>query len=360
MTRLRNLSFTLFAGSALLLAQTPQTGGWRRAGDPPPAPEPAPVAQNRPGDPGVMDQDPTQPVARADAYGQPQQDGAPSMQQQPMQHQPMQQQPMQPGMQPGIRNERPMAAVPRYGLPASVTIRPGTFVTVRLNQALSSDHNQEGDIFSATLAQPMVVDGVVVAARGQTVMGRVAEAVRVRGHGNSRLALQLTAITLADGTQVSVQSQLVNRTGGSNLGTQVGTVATTTAIGAAVGAAADWGRGAAIGAGAGAAAGVIGALLTPGKPTVVYPEQLLTFRVDTPVTVDLTRASTAFRYVSPDEYDRPMQQMAVQRRPAPAPYYAAPYPYYYGGPGYYPYSSWWGPSFGFGVVIRGGGYRRWR
>ena len=204
----------------------------------------------------------------------------------------------------------------------------------------------------------------MVAQRGQTVMGRVAEAVKVRGHGSSRLGLQLTGITLADGTQTSVQSQLVNRSGGSNVGNQVGTVATTTAMGAAIGAAADWGRGAAIGAGAGAAVGIVGALLTPGKPTVVYPEQLLTFQMNTPVTVDLTRSSAAYRYVSPDEYDRPQPQIQIQRRPAPAPYYGAPYGYaggYYGGyyP-YYPYSSWWGPSFGFGISIRGGGYRRWR
>ena len=47
-----------------------------------------------------------------------------------------------------------------------------------MNQALSSDRNQEGDIFTATLTQPVVVNGVVVAQRGQTVMGRVAEATR--------------------------------------------------------------------------------------------------------------------------------------------------------------------------------------
>jgi hypothetical protein len=283
---------------------------------------------------------------------------------------------MPPDMQtqPGVRTTRPPAAVPHYGLPASVTIKPGTYVTVMVNQELSSDHNQQGDIFNASLFQPVVVDGVVVAQRGQMVMGRVAEAQKVRGHGTSRLALQVVALTLVDGNQIHLQSQMVNRNGPSNVGNQVGTVATTTAMGAAIGAAADWGRGAAIGAGAGAAAGIIGALLTPGRPTIVYPESVLTFRIDAPVNIDLTRTSSAFRFVGPDEYDRPPVQATMQRRPpppAPAPYYAGgPY---YAGPGYYPYypySSWWGPSFGFGVVIRGGygyrygygygGYRRWR
>ena len=72
MTSFRNFSLTLFAGSALLLAQDPQAGGWRRAGDPPPPQAPgAPVAQNPAGDPAVLDQDPSQPVARSDGYGQP-------------------------------------------------------------------------------------------------------------------------------------------------------------------------------------------------------------------------------------------------------------------------------------------------
>ncbi len=330
MTRLRLITINLFAGTSLLLAQDPQNGGWRRWNDLPPAPAP----QTQPAVPDVLDRDPSQPVALADSYGQPQQ--------------PQQQ-----------RNDRPTAAVPRYGLPSEVTIRPGTFVTVRVNQEISSDRNQQGDVFSASLAQPIVVDGVVVAQRGQTVIGRVAEAMKAgRAHGTSRLALQLTGLTLADGTQANVQSELVNRNAQTSVGNDVATVATTTAVGAAIGAVADWGRGAAIGAGAGAAAGVIGVLLTRGHATVVEPETLLTFRVDTPVNVDLARAPQAFRYVGPNEYDRPVQT-TVARRP-PAPRYYTPYPYDYNYyPGYYnsyPYA--YGPSFGIGIGIRGGG-RGW-
>src|ERR1035437_3655643 len=142
MTRLRLITINLFAGTALLLAQDPQTGGWRRFNDPPPAPAP----QAQPAAPAVQDQDPSQPVARADSYGQSQQ---------PQQQTQLQQQPQQPQLQQQ-RNDRPPAAVPHYGLPSAVTIRPGTFLTVRVNQKLSSDHNQQGDIFNATLAQPIV------------------------------------------------------------------------------------------------------------------------------------------------------------------------------------------------------------
>jgi hypothetical protein len=346
MTRISTFSLILLAGSGVILAQGQPPTGWRRVGDPPPVQ--APVATS----PG---QDPTQPVDRSDAYGQ---------QQQP-QSEPQQSEPQE-------RNDRPPAATarmapPPYGLPPQVTIKPGTFVTVRTGQPLSSDRNQEGDVFSATLTQPVVVDGVVVAQRGQTVMGRVTEARKAgRASGVSHLSLQLTGLTLADGTQANVQSQMVTRNGQTSVGNDVAAVATTTAVGAAIGAAADWGRGAAIGAGAGAVAGIAGVLLTRGHPTVVYPETLLTFRIDTPVTVSTMRAPQAFRYVDPYEYDRPVQTQVVRER-RPAPYYNGAPPYYYGGyyggyygPGYgYPYWGWGG--FGGGLVIVGhGGYRRWR
>ena len=74
--------------------------------------------------------------------------------------------PQQAQQQPQLQ-QRPPAAVPHYGLPPRSAIKPGTFVTVRVDQPLSSDHNQQNDFFSATLAQPIVVDGMVVAQRGQ-------------------------------------------------------------------------------------------------------------------------------------------------------------------------------------------------
>ena len=296
--------------------------------------------------PTTQSQDPSEPVDRSDAYGQPaQQQQAP----------PADPQFGQPAAPPRSR--------PAYGLPAEVTLRPGTFVTVRTDQPLSSDHNQPGDTFSATLMQPVVVDGVVVAQRGQTVYGRIAEAQKARSGNSSRLGLELTGLTLADGTQVPLRSQLVARQGSTTpAGEQVGTVATTTAVGAAVGAAADWGRGAAIGAGAGAAAGIIGVILTRNHPTVVYPETALTFRIEVPVAINTTRAPQAFRYVGPEEYDRPVE---TQLRPRPV----APAPGYYYGPGYDPYypyywgpsvSLYWGPGFFYGRGFVHGFGRRWR
>lgn len=355
MKRTAYFSLMLITATGISLAQAP--GGWRRIGDPPPAQAPAPErAPLPPGDLPPADQDPSEPVARTDEYGQPQAPQSPQVSNNP---------------QPQL-NRRPSGAQPPpYGLPPQVTVPAGTFVTVRVNQVLSSNHNHAGDFFTATLVQPLVVNGIVVAQRGETVNGQVTDAANPkRGSGPSRLGLELSALTLADGTQVNIQSQLVTRSGRSTTGQDVGTVAATTGIGAAIGAAADWGRGAAIGAGAGAVAGLVGVLLTPSAPTVVYPESALTFRLADPVNVNLTRAPYAFRYVAPGEFDRPVQTQVARRPPAGPPVgyggppvmyapgpYVYPYPY-----GYYPYYPYYG-GFGVGVVIRGGGFgrygRRW-
>jgi len=298
--------------AAVGFAQSP---GWRRVDEP---------AQNVAGDPST-------PVAPADQVGLPA--GPP-----------------------------PADPPPNNGIPSRLTIPAGKFINVRIEQPLSSDHNQPGDYFSATLSDPIVVDGIVVVQRGQRVSGRVAEVDRGgRVSGVAKLRLQVTELTAVDGQQLPVQTQFIGRNAPSTVGRDAGVVAGTTALGAAVGAAAGWGRGAAIGAGAGAVLGIAGVLLSHGAPAVVYPETPLTFRIEQPVNVNTERAPQAFQPVNPGDYQ---QQPSLQAgaggpppRPAPYPYYGAPYPYAYGYPYpyYYPY---WGP--GFGVVIGpryyGGGY----
>ena len=59
-----------------------------------------------------------------------------------------------------------------------LTLPAGTWISVRTDEVLSSDHNLPGDAFSATLAQPLVANGFVVARRGQILSGRVTDAVK--------------------------------------------------------------------------------------------------------------------------------------------------------------------------------------
>ncbi len=265
--------------------------------------------------------------------------------------------PMAPRAQYNDPPPPPTGSAANYGsVPATLTLPTGAFVTVRVNQWLSSDRNQAGDSFYATLAQPVIIDGVVVARKGSTVMGRVSEAHKAgRVQGTSGLGLQLTSLSLVDGSQIQVQSQIVDRQGTTSVGRDAAAIGGTTAMGAAVGASAAGGPGAAIGAGAGAIASTVGVLLTRGRATEVYPETMLTFRLDTPVTVSTAHAAAAFHYADQEDYSAGDNRIASQAPPRPVavarrvypPYYYDPY-YYGGGFGVYVGPRFYGGGFRFG------------
>jgi hypothetical protein len=103
---------------------------------------------------------------------------------------------------------RPATTAP---VPANLAIPAGTVIFARLADPLSSDHNQAGDTFSATLAKPIIVDGWVVARRGETIIGSVTTAQRAgRIKGVSQLGLELTDITIVDGQQLPLLTELWN------------------------------------------------------------------------------------------------------------------------------------------------------
>ncbi len=263
----------------------------------------------------------------------------------------------------------PANQAPAYTIPSVLTIPAGTFITIRVNQTISTDRNQAGDAFTASLVRPIIVNGVIVAERGQTIGGRVSESQKAgRVEGTSRLGLQMTDLTLVDGQQVPIQSQFINRNGGTSYGRDAAGIGTSTALGAGIGAAAGGGFGAGVGAASGALVGVVGVLLTRGHPIIVYPESVLTFRIEAPVTINTERGAAAFRYVQNGDYDQPQDH---QRPPTdyayngstgypvpPTPYgYGYPSPYYYGyGYPYYGtgFSFFYGPGFyGRGFYNRG-------
>lgn len=243
--------------------------------------------------------------------------------------------------------QQPQPVQPAQALPGTLTIPAGTILLIRTNDFLSSDHNQVGDLFTAVLDQPVVVNGWVVARRGQTVVGKVKAAQKAgRIKGTSQLGLELTDLTVVDGTQAPILTELWKGSGGTSHGQDAATIAGTTGLGALIGAAADWGRGAAIGAGAGAAAGIGAVLLTRGRPTDLPPETPLSFRLVDPVTIDTTSSQQAFLPVTQRDFDG-------GRDPHRPPHLAAGYPGpvygpcgYYGCYGYPAYFGYYGGYYG--------------
>jgi hypothetical protein len=229
--------------------------------------------------------------------------------------------------------------------PATFTVPAGTWLTIRVNEPISSDHSQAGDSFTASLAEPLVSNGFILARRGQMVAGVVSEAKKAgRVQGTSRLGLELTEMSLADGRQIQLKTRLMERRGDTSYGRDAAAIGTTVGAGAAIGAAVNGGVGAGVGAAAGVVASTIGVMLTRGRATEVYPEQPLTFRLEAPLTVDAS--DEAFQPVSQEDYDRQLSRRPQQ----PARYGAYPPPYYYGYGGYGPYyyGGLFSPYYGYG------------
>jgi hypothetical protein len=253
----------------------------------------------------------------------------------------------------------PQSGAAQSAVPQRLTLPSGTVIPVRIQQWLSSDQNHAGDTFGAVLDQPLIVNGWVVARRGQTVTGRVVLA-RKSGHGNSesKLGVELSQLTVVDGQQLPVSTQFVQNSRTRSQGRDVATVGTTTALGAIIGGAAGGGSGAAIGAAAGIGAGIAAVMATPGRPTVIQPEALLTFQLQAPVDISTSQSQVAFIPVSQSDYsgDRDAYANRPQLRYGPGARYAPypPAPYYYGCAGpwaCYPGPAYFGPGFYGGVVF---------
>jgi hypothetical protein len=232
-------------------------------------------------------------------------------------------------------------------------------IRVRSDDWISSDRSVIGDSFSAVLEEPIVVDGWVVARRGQAQTGRVSLVKKGHGGTASQLGIDIPELTLVDGQQLPLQTQLFQASGGSSEGRNVAAVGSTTGLGAVIGAIAGGGTGAAIGAGIGATAGIIGVMSTPGRPTVIPAETVLSFRLQAPVTISTEKSQLAFQPVTQSDYNSrsPQVHQRMVRPGPPPPYYPGPYPYPYAYGYPYPYAYYPGLNFGFGYYGRYGGWR---
>jgi hypothetical protein len=79
----------------------------------------------------------------------------------------------------------------------SVTIPPETHISVRTIDDIDSTKDHPGDRFQASLEEPLIVNGDLVAAKGADVYGRLAESKKSGTFsGRSELQLELTGIAV--------------------------------------------------------------------------------------------------------------------------------------------------------------------
>jgi hypothetical protein len=170
--------------------------------------------------------------------------------------------------------------------PQTLTIPTGSLLAVRLRQLISTDRQSVGDPFAATLDQPIVIDGFVIADKGSNVRGKITSLEAPgRVKGRAAIALELTEINTTDGQRVEIHTDTYRNEAASGKKGDVAKVGAGAAIGAIIGAIAGGGKGAAIGAGVGGAAGGGAVLATKGADVRLTSETKLTFRLTENVTL---------------------------------------------------------------------------
>jgi len=156
-------------------------------------------------------------------------------------------------------------------------IPPGTKIWVRMIDSLNSGKTSAGEIFHATLDDPIVVKGKELYPHGADVTGTIA-AVHPSGRLSEPGELTLILNTVSSGSAASsLNVQPLQIKGESHTKSNATKIGGGAALGAIIGGIAGGGKGAAIGAGAGGAAGTGAAAATGKREATVDSEALLEF-----------------------------------------------------------------------------------
>ena len=158
-----------------------------------------------------------------------------------------------------------------------VMVPAGTRLRIALTDAVSSDKSRPGDSFLAVLAEPIVIDGKTVFAKGTKVRGLVVDA-KESGRVKGRASIQLTLTEIVrSGSPVNISTKAYSAVAEATKKRDAAIIGGGAGIGAAIGALAGGGKGALIGAGIGGGAGTGTVLATKGKEIHYSPETRLTF-----------------------------------------------------------------------------------
>lgn len=169
-----------------------------------------------------------------------------------------------------------------------VTVPAGTVLRLRLTRGFGSDSRLEAPV-SATLVNPIVVDGRTALRQGSVASGYVAEATRPgRVKGRGRVAVRFTRITPAGlEERYSMQTRSWVAVAPATKKKDALTIGAPAAGGAVVGGIVGGKKGAGIGALAGGGAGTAVVLSTRGKDVHIGPGTTLAIRLVAPLTVSV-------------------------------------------------------------------------
>lgn len=179
---------------------------------------------------------------------------------------------------------RAVAAVvgPRF---AEVTIPAGTTLRLELTSAVGSDTSSVEQPVSASLRDPVTIDGRVALPAGSEVAGVVTGVERSgRVKGRASVAYRFNTVH-ANGENYDIATTSISHVAAATKGKDATKIAIGAGAGAAVGALLGGKGGAAKGAAVGGAGGTGVVLATRGKEVHMGPGAGVTTRLTAPVTV---------------------------------------------------------------------------
>ncbi len=169
---------------------------------------------------------------------------------------------------------------------AAMLVPEGTALHVRLDQGLATNQLRSGDGFTATVSQPVRVDGKVVIPQGSQVNGVVVHTKESgRLSGRAQLGLALESVQVGDDTY-NIATNTITRVSGGHKKRNIAFIGGGGAGGAIIGAIAAGGKGALIGGPIGAGAGLGVAALTGKKNVRLSAETPMTFHLVEPVNIE--------------------------------------------------------------------------
>lgn len=173
-----------------------------------------------------------------------------------------------------------------------VRVPAGTTLSVAMIDAIGTDTNKAGDTFMASIAEPVVVNGKTVLAKGTKVQGRIEtldEPGRVKG--KAAISLVLTQV-LGKEKAISIVTQPYSAVAEAETKKDALKVGGGAALGALVGAVAGGKKGAAVGAAVGGGAGTTAVLATKGNQLRLESESRVDFVLKNEVDVALTKSTS--------------------------------------------------------------------
>ena len=170
--------------------------------------------------------------------------------------------------------------------PREYVLPTGTVIAARTTQEISTDRVSDGSAFDALLEHDLTSGDEVLARKGSRVTGYVVTSDpggRVKGVAS--LSVGVRSIAGVKGIPIGVTTDTFTAEAENTKKKDAVRTGIATGLGALIGAIAGGGKGAAIGAGTGAAAGVGTNMATRGAAAVIPAEELIEFRLVSPVTV---------------------------------------------------------------------------